>query len=156
MGWVFFFSQFLQLGTVLIIHQLPSLRSRKCCTRLLKGSHDMHENTLLLGKVSKGIGVGSENSLGAVQTCRKSTLRQSIFSCEHSFVLFLKMKKSTTSQEIFCEFSLRTSRLRRLQAQTLPNASPPIGKILKVFHHYDIVYFISGRANYKCLNVVAP
>ena len=42
----------------------------------------------------------------------------------------------------------KTSLLRRLQAQTLTDATPPIGKIL--------FYFIAGRAISNRLGVAAP
>ena len=60
--------------------------------------------------------------------------------------------------------------LHRLQAQTLPNATPPILLAIDKIHHfskmaadgilildyYDIVYFITGRAISNCLGMTAP
>ena len=69
-----------------------------------------------------------------------------------------------------CVHFIITSLLRRLRARTLPNATPPIGKIYSIIKmvvtfeplileglkNYDIIYFVTGRAIYNRLGVAAP
>ena len=86
-----------------------------------------------------------------------------------TYIPDLKQTSQPISQTDLEAELVKTSLLRRLQAQTLPNATPPIGKIppfskicpkfsttdailmpfgiYKVLDHYDIVYFIAQRAS---------
>ena len=94
-------------------------------------------------------------------------------------MIFLLLKKpfvclKEAPKQTLCSFLTST----RLHAQTLPDATPPMGQInpsikiavtfeplngivmpfdiQKVLDHYEIVYFIIGRDISDCLGVAAP